>query len=228
MATLSLSLSFFLSFWKNTLIQFVVTYTQFPSEKQTLQKLPPYKYEEDFKERLQRSYSIVINKLQADLARHPPAASLSDDNSCYDSDDSLGRDRMDWRPTATTADPLLGQRILLQKVAEHPAVHFGFHCLAVHDFDMWCVCPMGEKLKLGRSLCNSSARMRPKDFMAHLNQHASQGIQSEHGVVCHFLECLYSNVYQDNNGTKYPHEAVAKNEAQRQGFQRLQAESEYR
>ncbi|GAX17523.1 hypothetical protein FisN_18Lh168 [Fistulifera solaris] len=205
----------------------------FPSEQQALQTLPPYKYEQDFKKRLQLSYSIVIDKLQADLARHLPAASPSDDDdddddSCYDdTDDSLDRDRMDVRPTNTTADPLLAQRILLQKVAEHPAVHFGFQCLAVHDFDMWCACPMGEKLKLGRSICSSNARMRPKDFMAHLNQHASQGIQSEHGVVCHFLECLYSNVYQDNNGTTYPHEAVAKNEAQRQGFQRLQAESEY-
>jgi hypothetical protein len=220
----SCSSLFFLS--KQTLTQFVVKYTKFPSEKDALQKLPPYKYEEDFKERLRQSYSIVVQELQADLARPMPAASSSDDD--YGSDEDYDRDRMVLRPTATTGDSLLARRELLQKVAEHPAVHFGFQCLAEHEFDKWCRCPMGEKWGLVQPHCNHDSRLRPKELMDHLNKLAGQGMHNEHGVVRRFLECLYGNVYQDDKGIKYPHEAVAKNEEQRRGFQRLRAKNEYR
>lgn len=201
-------------------------YSQLPSDAQALRKLPPHKYEPDFKERLQRSYTTVMRRLLAEVAKRPPASGGYSSSSDYDSDDDY--DRVDMRAPPT--DPVLAQRKLLKEVAENPAVHFGFQCYSAKEFDMWCCCPMGQKLQKERYTgCGSHSRMRPRDFVAHLiSEHSGKGPLNDHKVVYQFLECLYSKVYQDRNNIRYDHEAITNDMKQRNGFWRVRNAEEYR
>ncbi len=217
---------------------------QFPSDAQALQTLPPYHYEPDFKQRLQRSYTTVISELKSQPATRPPPVSLpskqshppsDDDSDSYDSDDS---DRpvmklvSSTKPATTPSDPVLPYRKLLKEVAENPAVHFGFQCYWAREFDKWCACPMGQKLSRGQknTECRSNKRMEPRAFVAHLISEQESGSEEhckDHRVVHRFLQCLYSNVYREGE-TWYSHQAITTDNIERKGFFRVRNTEQFR